>query len=48
MSRDGENEGVFVNKYGKVGIGTTGPDAKLDIYSTGSGSENMLRLKKTY
>jgi hypothetical protein len=31
LSGDGGNEGVYVDSSGNVGIGTTGPDRKLDI-----------------
>ncbi len=37
LSYDGDDEGVFVDKDGKVGIGTTSPATKFHIYDATSG-----------
>ncbi len=53
LSGDGGNEGVFVDASGNVGIGTNGPQAKLQIdYSDSSTvfdtqSSEIFRLKNT-
>lgn len=31
LSGDGDNQGVFIDNFGKVGIGNSSPDAELDV-----------------
>ncbi|MCK9616483.1 MAG: hypothetical protein M0R21_01450 [Lentimicrobiaceae bacterium] len=42
LSGDGDNEGIFVNAQGKVGIGTSNPAARLEIRT--SGQENKVLM----
>jgi len=37
LSGDGDSEGIFVSSAGNVGIGTTAPGAKLDVYGASTG-----------
>jgi hypothetical protein len=37
LSGDGGDEGVYVDSSGNVGIGTTGPTTKLNVYGYSGG-----------
>ena len=45
LSGDNANYHLSVTHGGKVGIGTTSPDGKLSVTSTGNASEDVLYLK---
>ncbi len=45
LSGDGDDEGVFVNAVGNVGIGTSSPSSKLDVWGdfrVGTGSRPLV------
>lgn len=46
LSNDGDDEGLFIDSDGNVGIGTSAPAAQLQIMGTGSTPAFQLRLNK--
>ena len=46
LSGDGDNEGIYINTAGNIGIGTTTPSVKLHIRATDNSGD--IKLEDTY